>query len=392
MLAESDCVNTKTVPHEVASIVAIETGRNARTAKMCMLILTHNCNLRCIYCYEKFKTSRKMTFRTALRCLNEQLDFVRESSKYTWLSVDLFGGEPLLNFDVIRLLVQWVRDNVKDVNVHFTISSNGTLLTDEIKVWLLANRDIVFYGVSYDGSKESQLRNRGMRNESAVDFSRKTWPSQAFRMTIPPDSIVNLSETILTALRQGFRIRAELAGGIYWPRECASLFLEECRKLKNAFLADQNLPITLLDRFFKGGEDADISGVVACGSGTRCTCYDVDGRTYACQMFTPLTVGEKSMPLSEVDLTQESAREDPTCVGCPIRHWCPTCYGMNYAIRGHTSLRDHGMCHMYLTQALVTAELQQQIRIREPLTRESAAILKFLLRICKKIERKLATI
>lgn len=300
--SESDGI---VAPLEPSGAVTAATGLDPRTAKVCMLILTHSCNLNCSYCYERFKSSRKMSLETALRCLQEQLQVVRESEDYKWLLVDLFGGEPLLNFDAIRYLVEWVRTHVHDLTVHFTISSNGTLLTPEKKTWLAENKDLVFYGVSYDGSAEAQLLNRGKENTGAVNFSRDTWPSQAFRMTIPPESVNSLSDTILRALRQGYRIRAELAGGIEWPQECTPRFLEECRKLKEAFLADDTLPPTLINRFFKGGEDADMVGTVACGSGTRCTCYDVDGRTYACQMFTPLTVGDKAVPLADFDLSEE---------------------------------------------------------------------------------------
>lgn len=388
-LQPEDILSFTSAPLEPSGVVTSATGRDPRRAKVCMLILTHSCNLNCSYCYERFKSARKMPRDIALRCLQEQLQEVRESAAYDWLLVDLFGGEPLLNADVIRYLTEWVRDNVEDIDVLFTISSNGTLLTEELQEWLAANRDLVFYGVSYDGSAETQMKNRGRDNIRAVDFSRQTWPSQAFRMTIPPESLGSLSDTILRALREGYRIRAELAGGIHWPQESAALLLAECRKLKTAFLSDSSLIPALINRFFKGGEDADMVGTVACGSGTRCTCYDVDGRTYPCQMFTPLTVGDKAVPLSDLDLEAPENREDPGCVGCPIRHWCPTCYGMNYVMRGNTALRDHGMCHMYLALALATAEYQSEMLAMKPLNRESAGLLKFLLRIRREIEEQL---
>lgn len=376
---------------ESAGIAAAAVGRDPHRAKVCMLILTQSCNLNCTYCYERFKSSRKMEKETALNCIQEQLQLVRESSDFDWLFVDLFGGEPLLNFEVIRFLVEWVRANVSDVDVFFKISSNGTLLTDEMKTWFAANRDYIFYGVSYDGSLENQLRNRGRENMDAVDFSRRTWPAQAFHMVLPPESLATFSDTILQALREGYRIRVELAGGIHWPRECSTILLNECRKLKTEFLSDPTLHPVLIDRFFKGGEDADMTGVFTCGSGIRSTCYDVDGRTYPCQMFTPLCVGDRAIPLSDSALELPENREDPECVGCPIRHWCPTCYGMNYVMRGHTSRRDHGMCHMHLALALATAEFQSEKLALEPLTRESAALVKFLLRIRRKIEGKLNT-
>lgn len=383
-------IEVQHAPLEPSASISKAMGRDPRSVKLCMLILTHSCNLNCSYCYEKFKSARKMSRETALAAFREQLQNVRNSSEYEWLLVDLFGGEPLLNFDVIRYLVEWVRENVSDVPVQFTISSNGTLLTDEIKRWLAANRDLVFYGVSYDGSAEAQLRNRGKANDSAVEFSKETWPTHPFRMTIPPESLDSLADSILLALKNGYHIRAELAGGIHWPKESAAVLLREGRKLKQAFMDDKSLPTTLINRFFKGGEDADMCGSIACGCATRCTCYDVDGKKYGCQMFTPLTVGDKAVPLDKVNLTLPQNREDPHCVGCPIRHWCPTCYGMNYVMRGHTAKRDHAMCHIYLALALLTVEYQSELLTSEPLTPESAGLIKFLLRIRKLIQQRLS--
>ena len=122
-----DILSSASAPLEPSGVVTAATGRDPRCAKVCMLILTHSCNLNCSYCYERYKSSRKMSRETALRCLQEQLQEVRESDSFDWLLVDLFGGEPLLNAEVIRYLAEWVRANVQDIDVLFTISSNGTL-------------------------------------------------------------------------------------------------------------------------------------------------------------------------------------------------------------------------------------------------------------------------
>lgn len=382
-----------TVPLESAQSVALSSGLNPRRAKICMLILTQSCNLNCTYCYEHFKTAKKMNLETACRGISEQLEVIRTGPDYDWLLVDLFGGEPLLNFELIRDLVEWTKKTVKDITVHFAISSNGTLLTDSIMEWLRQNKDSVFYGVSYDGSAEAQLRNRGKDNSEAVRFSRETWPLQPFRMTISPESVSTLASDILSALRGGFRIRAELAGAVHWPTESAGILLREARKLKEAFVSDASLTPTLINRFFKGGEDSPVCTPVVCGSGTRCTCYDTDGEKYACQMFSPVTVGPAAIRLADFDLLdEEKLGSDPDCVGCPIRNWCPTCYGMNYVVRGNPALRDHSMCHVYYALALVTSEYQMQMLMREPLDESRAGLLKFLLRIHREIQAKLDAI
>lgn len=365
------------------------TGLDPQRSKLCMLVLTHSCNLNCTYCYEKFKSSKKMDFVTGVQSLKEQLNFVRSSSNHDWLLVDLFGGEPLLNFTLIQQVVEWAKQNVTDIPVRFMISSNGSILTDKMKQWFSENKKIIFLGISYDGSEKRQIQNRGKNNWEALIFCKKTWPKLPFRITVSPDSIENLADDIINSLNEGYHIVAEFAGGVEWPINLRELLLNELRKLRDAALENVSLDVPLINRFFKGGEDMDIIGAVACGSGSRCTCYDIDGTKYPCQMFTPLTVGERAIQLENFHIEKEENRNDPKCKGCIIKHWCPSCYGMNYYARGHTSSRDHSMCHVYLTQALVTAEFQMMKIMQEPLNADKAALLKFLLRISKEIKTKL---
>lgn len=369
--------------------IARESGLDARRAKICMLILTHGCNLACTYCYEKHKSGRMMNFEVARQSLELELDVVRRNDHYDWLLVELFGGEPFLNFPLIRQVVEWVQAEVHDIRVRFMISSNGTLLNEEMKDWFVKNKDIVRIGISYDGSEESQLRNRGKENANALQFCKETWPRQPFHLVISPEMLPRLATDVLRSLRQGYRVRAELAGGVAWEPGQSKVLIEQLRELKNAFLQNSALQPTLINRFFKGGEDADEIEVISCGSGTRCTCYDTDAQAYPCQMFTPLCVGTKAIPLHEYKLQEKEYHVDPACVGCPIRHWCPTCYGMNYIIRGHTAQRDHSMCHMYLALALVTIEYQSEVKMKSPLNAASASLLKFLLRIYRDVEETL---
>ena len=389
MLEET--TEARAIEQEAVADVARESGLDAQRAKVCMLLLTHGCNLACTYCYEKHKSGRMMSFETAQECLSAELQMVRQSERYDWLLVDLFGGEPLLNFPLIQQVVEWAREQVRDLCVRFMISSNGTLLNEEMKVWFAQNKDLVRIGISYDGSEKSQLRNRGRANWEAVQFCKLTWPKQPFHTVISPEMLPCLADDILTSLRQGYRVRAELAGGVNWPQELSVVFIEQLRMLKEAFLQDATLPHTLINRFFKGGEDAQELEVIACGSGTRCTCYDTDAQAYPCQMFTPLCAGERAIPLSEYKLLLPEHHIDPECAACPIRHWCPTCYGMNYIMRGHTARRDHSMCRFYLAQALVTIEFQSEQLMRKAMDAETARLLKFLVRIYQEIETLLET-
>ena len=121
---------------------------------MCLNI-AHDCNLRCEYCFAAkgdFGTGRElMPFETAKKAI----DFLIEKSGNRHnLEVDFFGGEPLMNFDVVRKTVEYARSIEKEhgKNFRFTITTNGLLLTDD-KIDFI-NREMLNVVLSLDGRKE----------------------------------------------------------------------------------------------------------------------------------------------------------------------------------------------------------------------------------------------
>lgn len=72
------------------------------------LIITENCNLNCTYCYEKHKENSYMTFETAKKIIDKEFE---EVSDKDFIQVEFFGGEPFLNFDLIKEVVEYVNEN-----------------------------------------------------------------------------------------------------------------------------------------------------------------------------------------------------------------------------------------------------------------------------------------
>ena len=121
---------------------------------MCLHV-AHDCNLRCRYCFAAtgdFHGERMlMSFETGKRAL----DFLMERSGTRHnLEVDLFGGEPLMNWDVCKQLVAYGRELEKKFNktIHFTITTNCVALDDE-KIDFI-NREMHNVVISLDGRKE----------------------------------------------------------------------------------------------------------------------------------------------------------------------------------------------------------------------------------------------
>ncbi|MCR5676276.1 MAG: thioether cross-link-forming SCIFF peptide maturase [Lachnospiraceae bacterium] len=132
--------------------------------KALCLNVAHACNLACRYCFagegEYHGDRALMSAETG----KAALDFLIENSgKRRNLEVDFFGGEPLLNFDVVKEIVRYGRslEEAHDKHFRFTITTNGTLLNDEILDFV--NREMDNIVLSIDGRKEINDRMRPRR-------------------------------------------------------------------------------------------------------------------------------------------------------------------------------------------------------------------------------------
>lgn len=128
-------------------------NRNTSLKALCLHV-AHTCNLNCSYCFAaqgKYHGERAlMTFETGKRAL----DFlVEHAGNHKNLEVDFFGGEPLMNFEVVQKLVAYARsiEKEKGKNFRFTLTTNGMLLDDEVIEF--ANRECHNVVLSLDGRK-----------------------------------------------------------------------------------------------------------------------------------------------------------------------------------------------------------------------------------------------
>lgn len=135
-------------------------NRHTELKALCLHV-AHTCNLNCAYCFAaqgKYHGERAlMSFETGKRAL----DFLVENSgNRKNLEVDFFGGEPLMNFDVVKRLVAYARsiEKEKNKNFRFTLTTNGVLLDDEVTEF--ANRECHNVVLSLDGRKSVHDRLR----------------------------------------------------------------------------------------------------------------------------------------------------------------------------------------------------------------------------------------
>ena len=135
--------------------------KTAGVVKALCLHIAHTCNLNCAYCFAsqgKYHGERAiMSFEVGKRAL----DFLIEhSGTRRNLEVDFFGGEPLMNFQVVKDLVAYARsiEKEKGKNFRFTLTTNGVLVDDDVIEW--ANKECSNVVLSLDGRKEVHDRFR----------------------------------------------------------------------------------------------------------------------------------------------------------------------------------------------------------------------------------------
>ncbi len=141
--------------------LAFNYKNNSKVIKALCLHIAHSCNLNCSYCFAgqgKYQgASALMSFETGKRAF----DFLIENSGTRRnLEVDFFGGEPLMNFDVVKQLVAYARsiEKEKGKNFRFTLTTNGVLIDDDVIDF--ANKEMSNVVLSLDGRKSVHDRFR----------------------------------------------------------------------------------------------------------------------------------------------------------------------------------------------------------------------------------------
>lgn len=168
--------------------------------KVFMLITNENCNLNCTYCYEHHKSNSFMSFDIAKNIIDNELKNALSTETY---EIEFFGGEPFLNFPLIKEIVDYVQTKYHNLKVYFNASTNGTLVHGEIKEWLMEHKDVFSPGLSLDGTKEMHDINRPFKkgNNSSfdaidIDFFKNFHKNPHAKMTISPATLSQMAQGI----------------------------------------------------------------------------------------------------------------------------------------------------------------------------------------------------
>lgn len=330
----------------------------ATVIKALCLHIAHDCNLACKYCFagkgEYCGDKALMSFEVGKRAL----DFLIENSGTRRnLEVDFFGGEPLMNFDVVKQLVAYAREQEKihNKNFRFTLTTNGVLLSDEVMEF--ANKEMYNVVLSLDGRKETNDRLRVSRNgKGSYDMIVPRFQKMAelrhqegyyVRGTYTHYN-TDFAEDILHIADLGFK-QVAMEPVVADPKEDYALKEEDLPVLLNQYdiLAKEMLRRSRRgDGFTFFHYMIDLTGgpciykrISGCGVGTEYMAVTPWGDLYPCHQF----VGNEKFKLGDVfnGIQNQELRDEFKLCNVYARKECHDCFAKMFCSGGCTANAYH---------------------------------------------------
>jgi radical SAM protein with 4Fe4S-binding SPASM domain len=360
------------------------------------ICLTHSCNLNCIYCYQTHNQAPAMSFEVACRTVD--WIFENKPADRDFIEIRFFGGEPLLEFNLIKKIVDYIlQKDPKDEYVLYA-TTNGTLLTDEMKQWCTENRSHFRLGLSLDGTRETQNHNRSNSfDDIDIDYFLQTWPNQGVKMTLSEYSLSHLAADIKYLHSCGFKHidGVNLFEGIFdWDKDkYLHILAEQFKELVEFYLENNHLrPNQLFRQHLNWCETKRGLREKWCGVGVATLFFDTDGEKYPCPYITPLTFKHDDLDdLLKVDYNDADQFIDEDCfTNCYIYPICPTCAGVNYSMYRQFNKRLRTKCRVFKLLAVFLADLQGKRIIQSPES-DNNNIRYYTIEAIKKIRQKYYT-
>lgn len=322
--------------------------------KTVMLTVTEKCNLNCTYCYEHCKTPRSMSIDTAKQILDYEFSL---NDGFDFVEVDLFGGEPFLEFELLQKIHDYVLSIQSSHRRICFSTSNGTFIHGQVQEWLEKHKESFCVGISLDGNKQMHDINRSNSFDLIdIPFFKRCWPQQDIKMTVSRESLPHLADGIIFIQNLGYACSGSFAFGIDWDLNVDVPILEEqLGILAKYYLDNPSIPIAeILDLKLEYISFESKTPVRWCGAGKQMKAYDVEGNCFPCQSFMQLTQG-KLVKIDDLLFANDANLIDPKCEKCIMNNVCSTCYGMNYSLTGKINERDKEHCQFNKVIAMFNA-------------------------------------
>ncbi|MBQ9210946.1 MAG: thioether cross-link-forming SCIFF peptide maturase [Clostridia bacterium] len=325
--------------------------KTAGVVKALCLHVAHTCNLNCAYCFAsqgKYHGDRAvMSFEVG----KQALDFlVANSGARRNLEVDFFGGEPLMNFDVVKRLVAYARsiEAAHGKHFRFTLTTNGMLIDDDVIDF--ANRECSNVVLSLDGRKEIHDRfrvdyaGRGSWDQIVPKFQQlvaaregKNYYMRGTFTHANPDFLKDIQVMLDLGFNELSMEPVVCAEGdpSALTKEDLPIVMQQYEDLARLLVARrrEGRPFTFYHYMIDlSGGPCVYKRISGCGSGTEYMAVTPWGDLYPCHQF----VGEESFKLGDIwqGVTNLDTQADFAACNVYAREECKTCWARLYCSGG----------------------------------------------------------
>ena len=326
--------------------------------KALCLHIAHTCNLNCEYCFAGQGKYHGEDALMSFEVGKQALDFlVKNSGTRKNLEVDFFGGEPLVNFEVVKQLVKYARSIEKENNKHFrfTLTTNGVLLNDDVIDFLNEEMDNVV--LSLDGRKEiNDAKRKNINGDGSYDiivpkfkkfvekrgnkeyYMRGTFTRNNLDFTNDIFHMADLGftelsmEPVVSSEETDYSLREEDLDKIYEQYE---ILAKEMIKRKK-----QGNPFTFYHYMIDlSGGPCIYKRITGCGSGTEYLAVTPNGDFYPCHQF----VGDKKFLMGNVKdgIANKELRDEFKLCNVYSRKECKDCWAKLYCSGGCSANSYH---------------------------------------------------
>ncbi|OMH29053.1 quinohemoprotein amine dehydrogenase maturation protein [Motiliproteus sp. MSK22-1] len=359
-----------------------------------ILNVNTGCNLSCTYCYKEDleipSKGQKMAFETAVKSVEMLLEESPDQDKY---NIVFFGGEPLSNMPLIRQTVEYCQQRFQSVKgrVDFTLTTNGTLLTEELVDYF--NTNGIGLTISMDGPKAIHDKNRiTVGGQGTYDVVNSKVKMLLPRYSARPVGVrVTLTRAItdVEAIYQhlyhdlGFHevgfapvTSGDMAEFNLTVDELHEVF-EGMKRLGRRYLqgalAHQNTGFGNMHQLMTDLHEGNKKSL-PCGAGVALLAVDTEGGLNLCHRFTgselPL-FGDVDQGIDKPALSQfieaRLERADTGCETCRIRNLCSGgCYHESYAKFGDPAAPAYHYCDLMRDWIDFGIEIYSRIMIENP--------------------------
>lgn len=345
------------------------------------LNITNKCNLNCTYCFEHYKDNKMMDSKLAIDIIDETYNH-RYTESQGVFTINIFGGEPLLNWSCIKDIVDHCND--KEYNVKFGITSNLTILTDEMIKYIDENNIMIL--VSIDGVKYIHDKNRCNSYDKVEANIKRLIDNDCgslieARMTIDHDSVYEMYNGVLNIWNMGIsNICPMPVTDCEWSNEELQEFKAQYRKILEFYTDtlndednERNIYIKNTDEIIGNVLDPLVGDPHMCPiNKNRWAVFDVDGDVYQCHQITyeenakSKSIGNIYTGIDESKMIKEDLLakfKNKDCISCNAKGICHNgCPSENMRMNNSYNKPSESFCKIYKAYSEVAKEFTDVIK------------------------------